>query len=59
MATVFGMLCAVLRRGLPELPDVLHVDDIAMNYADGNHVLAWQQMVELLGVYYGRPIRLV
>jgi len=58
MATVFVLLCGVLRRELSALPDVLHVDEVAMCYADGNHVLAWQQMVDLLGVYYGRPIRL-
>lgn len=57
MDHVFTLLCVVMRSGLLELPDILHVDDVAMNYADGNYVLAWQQMVELLGIYYGRPIR--
>lgn len=59
MDRVFADLCAVLRAGLEDLQDHARVDALAMNYADGNTILAWQQLVLLLGVYYGKPIFLV
>ena len=53
----FSTLCKAILNDLEEMPDIAHVREIQIRYADGHRTLAWTQIWAVLEGVLGTPIK--
>lgn len=53
----FVILADAVTARLEDFPDIFFMQEVRKRYADGNHVLAWKQVIATLEGVIGEPIR--